>query len=585
MDEWRNFVTTQHLQSHWKILPAELLHFIKSGLPVHRQTGIVIEAEELLPEKTFVEIQKELLLRAVRDSEARKCRRFITLANIPSSFHPRDFRGTIEIPHPNTPATTETLSEIDTEAKRVFEKLKKRKDNQTITDLNTFLFKREEINQFAQLHELKLIDEAEAPPQDSKTTAQTPMSVESCVPEMEDLGFKKEKSKTWNELVKPRWYSGRDIVDERGITIYELFDYMKKGLQAYTGTVEDRKKVVDSDFLLKERRYPLAHIEEQLKLTASLIPDLPLSEDARKFQAELRWGLQPEEILNRPKYYEELISFDEMANNDISKVLDFQFKAVDIDKFVNEDKQSPPLPSEETQNETADPSALSQIDRVNMAGELQQMQGVPEREPAQQDIASQVIEPIKQPQQNTNEIKDYDSLIRSLQVSFVSDTEIRIKGGGKNAKTYDMKDLEFSKEKSKAWKAFITILNSKDHHYHVGKARGAKRERKTSYDVGQKVLVAINEKLVPFLNKTYQLQLTGKYKVYELIPEKNEAPGTYRFKFQITNNNNADVKGFEELSKDELLKQIEELSETYRIFSKRGDEKAETLTYNLNPWH
>ena len=180
-----------------------------------------------------------------------------------------------------------------------------------------------------------------------------------------------------------------------------------------------------------------------------------------------------------------------------------------------------------------------------------------------------------------NEIQDPESLIRSLQVSYVSDTEIRIRWGGKNAKTYDMKNLGFTKEKSKTWKAFITILNSKDHHYHVGKAHGAKRERKTSYDVGQKVLVEINKKLVSFFNNTYQLQLTEKYKVYELIPEKKEAPGTYRFKFQIINNNNADTEGFEELSETELLPKIEELSDQLKILSKRGDEEAEGQTYKI----
>ena len=142
MDELKNFVSAQFLQSHWKILPAELLDFIHSGLPAYRQTGLNVEASELLPAKTLSDITKELALRAARDSEARKCRSFITLANIPSSFAPRDFRSTIipKVPSTPPPATTGTLSGIHTEAKRVFEKLRKRKDNQTLTDLNTFLF-------------------------------------------------------------------------------------------------------------------------------------------------------------------------------------------------------------------------------------------------------------------------------------------------------------------------------------------------------------------------------------------------------------------------------------------------------------
>jgi len=112
MDERRNFVTAQQLQSHWKILPAELLDFIHSGLPAYQQTGIVIEVEELLPEKTLFDITKELLLRAVKNIEAEKCRRFITLANIPSSFHPRDFKGAIGIVPPNLSDTTETLGGV-----------------------------------------------------------------------------------------------------------------------------------------------------------------------------------------------------------------------------------------------------------------------------------------------------------------------------------------------------------------------------------------------------------------------------------------------------------------------------------------
>lgn len=361
MNELRNFVTAQHIQSYWNILPSELLDFIHSGLPVYRQTGIVIEAKELLPEKTVFDIKKELALRAARDYEARRCRSVITLAHIPSSFHSTDIKGIIPIAPPKPLATTGAMIDIDAEANRVFKKLKKQKDNQTITDLNTFLFKREEINKYAQLNQLKLIDEARVPPQDSKTTMQPPMSIESCLPQV-----------------------------------------------------------------------------------------------------------------------------------------------VDCERFI-----------------------------------------------------------------------------RSLQISYVSDTEIKIRGGGKNAKTYGMKDLGFQKETSQAWKAFITLLNSKYHCYLVGKARGAKGQRKKSYDIRQKILVEINKKFVSFFNNIYLLRLSEKYKVYELIPKQNEAPGTYRFKFQITNSRNAGVKGFEELSRDELLQQIEELSEKYRLFSKRGDEESETLTYKI----
>jgi hypothetical protein len=170
---------------------------------------------------------------------------------------------------------------------------------------------------------------------------------------------------------------------------------------------------------------------------------------------------------------------------------------------------------------------------------------------------------------------DMENFIRSLQVAFVNDTEIRIKGGNKNAKKYDKKELGFIKENSKIWDEFINILKSNDHYYHVGKARGAKMVRKKSYNVAQKVLVEINKRLVSFFNETFQLQLPKNYKTYELIPYKNDAPGKYRFKFKIKNNSDADIKGFEKLSKDELLSQIETLSGEYRKLSKEGNEEAE----------
>jgi len=170
---------------------------------------------------------------------------------------------------------------------------------------------------------------------------------------------------------------------------------------------------------------------------------------------------------------------------------------------------------------------------------------------------------------------DHDSFIRSLKVSYVSDTEISIKAGGKNAKTYEKKELGFKKNNSKTWVAFIQILTSQDHFYRVGEARGAKKERKQSYDVGQKTLFEISRKMVSFFNKTYQIQLLEKYKVYELVPRKQEKPGTYRFKFQITQDGNADREGLEELSRGQLLSKIETLSEQCKMLCYRGDEEGE----------
>jgi uncharacterized protein YxjI len=182
-----------------------------------------------------------------------------------------------------------------------------------------------------------------------------------------------------------------------------------------------------------------------------------------------------------------------------------------------------------------------------------------------------------QPEEST----EPENFIRDLQVSYVSDTEISIRGGGKNAKTYEMKELGFKKVNSKSWNAFRNILNSKDYTYYVGEARGAKRERKKAYDAAQKVLVEINKKLVPFLNKTYQLQLPEKYRVYELIPEKTEVPGTYRFKFKIKKHGEVNTEGFKELSQGNLISEIENLSKQYELLLNSGAEEAEAQIYKI----
>jgi len=46
------------------------------------------------------------------------------------------------------------------------------------------------------------------------------------------------------EVVNPGWCSSADMVNDHGISIFELFEYIKTGLPAYT---HDHEAVVDSD--------------------------------------------------------------------------------------------------------------------------------------------------------------------------------------------------------------------------------------------------------------------------------------------------------------------------------------------------
>jgi hypothetical protein len=148
------------------------------------------------------------------------------------------------------------------------------------------------------------------------------------------------------ELVKTKWCSGKNIVEDRGITIYELFDLMKNGLQAYT---EAHEKVVDDAFILKPRQKLLEYIKAEVKREFATTPR---SEFEIDWVVQLRYHDRTGGILDHPTGYK-LMSFDEIVNNSLSKVWDFQFKTVDVDMFFdNEYNHSRPFPSyEEIQKE------------------------------------------------------------------------------------------------------------------------------------------------------------------------------------------------------------------------------------------
>jgi hypothetical protein len=142
--------------------------------------------------------------------------------------------------------------------------------------------------------------------------------------------------------------------------------------------------------------------------------------------------------------------------------------------------------------------------------------------------------------------KDSESFICSLQLSFVSDTEIRIKAGDKKSKTYSYKDLGFDREDTKEWLTLIKILKSEDNLHYIGKAHGtgstaveiggkvskvANKVRRKEYDAAHKILRSISKKFVSLLNETHKLQLPDKFHIFELI--KNDCPGTYGPKLSL----------------------------------------------------
>jgi alkylhydroperoxidase/carboxymuconolactone decarboxylase family protein YurZ len=131
--------------------------------------------------------------------------------------------------------------------------------------------------------------------------------------------------------------------------------------------------------------------------------------------------------------------------------------------------------------------------------------------------------------------KDSEGFIRSLQVSYVDYTEVKIQYKGKPM-NYTCQSIGFRDSKTKEWKTFLEILESKDHVYRLGPAHSIdkaihQKVRRKEYDKRIKTLPKINEKFISFLTQHYNINFPPKFKLYERLP--TEGDGAYSFKFQI----------------------------------------------------
>lgn len=132
--------------------------------------------------------------------------------------------------------------------------------------------------------------------------------------------------------VKSGWCSAQDIVNEHGITVYELFEHIRVGLPAYTNT---HNKVVNSDYLLDVKKVLLEYFKAQVK---NEYPDRHLHEYEIDVLAKHKYDIRFKEIFDHPQGIE-LISFNELLRNSLSDVWTFQFKTADVDRFFELDQQ------------------------------------------------------------------------------------------------------------------------------------------------------------------------------------------------------------------------------------------------------
>jgi hypothetical protein len=138
-----------------------------------------------------------------------------------------------------------------------------------------------------------------------------------------------------------------------------------------------------------------------------------------------------------------------------------------------------------------------------------------------------------QPQEEATD----DAFIRSLQISFVSDSEFSIRVGSKPAKIYTCSDMKLN-EGSVLWRLFVEILRSTDHTYHVGVYS---RDRDPAKNRNYYKLVArtrsFSKKFISFINTKYHTSLPGGLSVFE-NQKGFETAGTYKPMFKMASANN-----------------------------------------------
>jgi len=146
-----------------------------------------------------------------------------------------------------------------------------------------------------------------------------------------------------------RWCTGQELITQFDLQDFELFDLLRKGLQAYT---YDGKKVINSDSLPKGRRFSLEFFEGTIraKLNARVLggPGTTMrphpSESEIKQEALLAHNRQLLEILDPPKncfiFSFTLPDNDKERKNAIITALNFTFKSEDVLKYFSNDRDS-----------------------------------------------------------------------------------------------------------------------------------------------------------------------------------------------------------------------------------------------------
>jgi len=317
------------------------------------------------------------------------------------------------------------------------------------------------------------------------------------------------------------WINGNDLIVHWGIEDFELFDFLKKGLQPYSRL---GKQVVDSDSLERGRGVSIEKIESNLRagkisgygtFAYNFTGNIPrrLTENQIKPHAKFIYASQKLQILNPPKDCI-LMSFTLPKNANeayvaIEKTKYFLFEKAQVSEFAKK-------------------NGLRALDEHGV------------------DQSSVITE-----QDQNARCEDF---VRSLRFYFENESEVKIQEPGKKSKTFTHESLGFDRLTDE-WRWFIAVIEGPKHFYEYGPAKKGHLKIK-GYERNRSRLREINKKIVEFLKKEYHIDPPEGFKTFEKAPK--EGPGVFRFKFQV--GKKVEKSKYDKFAKKDLLAEIERLS-------------------------
>lgn len=314
-----------------------------------------------------------------------------------------------------------------------------------------------------------------------------------------------------------KFKTGKELIQEWKIRDFELFEYVKAGLQPYN---QAGKALPPPDI-----SYKRDHIKARLRL-------LNNKADTLKFYHG--WvTLSPEQ---KKQYFEE----------DIRRVL-----------WAATHERSAQSEYDQTMKDIESlESELSQIENINswanyeLPEEYQGARAIMDlllRSYFHIEDINKTLTPVKGQEKaitDTREQKaDYEAFIRNLKISLKSGDEIKIQNPPKAPKVYTLEDMGFKNITDKRWCLLIIALNNGGlYRMEVVPKNKVKLAEKvyvtntaspqTKYDQQQKQLQRLNKRLIDFFNDEFKLQIPKDFKLYKQL--SSDPPSHYHFKFNVT---------------------------------------------------